>query len=1696
VTYTGAITPALPVVVNPLNNSFETPNVGSGVFEAFALNPDGAGWLFEGNAGVAGNGSGYTAFNPAAPQGAQVALLQDVSRMAQTIDGWQAGTYTLSLKAAQRGDPVQTAPNTFRVLIDGQIIGEYTPADANYATITTPEFTVSAGSHTVEIVTLNPAGVDSTVLIDDVQISGLTSPTQQSIAAGSLDVGDIVITGPNGLSQSATGIAFEPGDAPVKVVTYTVPAPAEGWSDAGTASLAIHQRSSQVATTVGGFVPAGRIGTLTVAVNAPAAAVTASDVPPTLLTEHTFQVTYTSAAVGLPASIDSNDLRVLGPAGYNQPATLVSFFGEGTTTSPLVATYSVPPPATGWAVGANGVYAIIAQAGQVVDSNGNALPAGQIGQFAVNVDRASPIATTTTATINSVATTSRTVFVNYYDVSGINQSTLDGNDLLVTGPNGFSSTLARTGTITQRGLSLRVPYVLAAPAGGWKSRMNGTYTITLQPGQVADNNGITATTARQIGTFDVALETTPPTVSITPVSPSPRNTAVSSLTLTYSEQTVGFDLSDLSLTRDGSPVSLAGATLTLTKASTSSDPTEVWTLGNLSGLTATDGTYTLTDAAGGVEDLAGNVQVSAATQTWTTDVTRPTAFDASAVGVMTPAATVTITVTFADNMGLNAASINTGDLLVSGPNGYSATPTLQALSGVGNNRTATFVVPTPSGGWRSFMNGTYNVELLGGSVTDHVGNGIARNPSLVAFSVSLETVAPTASFSPIESSTRVDPPTALTLNFSEPVSGFDLADLALTRDNSTVPLTGVLITQTGVASYVVTGLPSSSATGFGNYALSLIANGSGITDAAGNALTSGATISYQLVPATPPAGSILINGGFESPTIGYGLFRYAPAGTGWTFDGNTGVAGNSSAFSANNPDAPEGVQVAFLQQVGVISGQVEVLVPATYTLTFQAAQRGNWQAVRQDFQAWVNDRLLGTYTPDSTAYQSFTAASLPLAAGIHTLRFVGLNSAGGDNSALIDDVRLTAASADVTPPTATFAAISPNPRTQPVQQITATFNEPVIGLDASDFSLTRDGSAVPLAGLSFGAVDERTYTIAIPLAATASPGNYVLTLSAGGVYDLSGNSLANAVSTSWSTLLPAPTLTGVSPNPVAGSPFAQLITLTGTSFTSDAAVVIRNTVTGQIAGGVSIVSRTAGQIVVSATLGSAAANWTAEVSTASGTSAALPFSTTAAAPVNVSASLASDGKSVTLGVTGVPSGLNYAWTVVSSPAGMPLPLFAVNNSAAASTTTAVFAAAGQYVFQVVASDGSGTASGTVSVNVTPILSALNVTPGSANLAANATQQFSASGTDQFGNTMTPPNLRWELFSGAGTMSAGGLYTAPSTATSAVIRAVSGTWIKSAIVTVAASTTFKAVKIDFVPSSAPVASGYVRDGGSTYGNRGNGYTYGWSVSHTDAAIDRNLNSNQLLDANIGVKSGARWQLQVPNGRYTVRVGVGDASVVTTNTVRVEGTTLYSAVRQAANVFSSRSVTVSVNDGVLTIDAGSAANLATRITHIEVSPATTTTSPSPTPAFTSAAIDFAPATATLASGYVRDSGSTYGSRGNNLTYGWDVSHTSNVFDRDRNSSQLLDTTLLAKSNAKWEIAVPNGTYTVRVGVGDAANSSNNTVRVENSSLFSSVALAANTFSSRTVTVTVSDGRLTLQVGSADLLTRLTHVEVTRV
>jgi len=146
---------------------------------------------------------------------------------------------------------------------------------------------------------------------------------------------------------------------------------------------------------------------------------------------------------------------------------------------------------------------------------------------------------------------------------------------------------------------------------GGLTTIEGIYTLTLTAAgsgiQDAADNPLAADASDAWETVGV-----PPTADVIDVTPDPRTDVVSSVEIVFSEAVANFDITDLTLTLDGGADLLTGA------ESLGTSDNITWTLGDLAGLTAGDGTYalTLTAAGSGIEDAAGNPLAGDASDTW------------------------------------------------------------------------------------------------------------------------------------------------------------------------------------------------------------------------------------------------------------------------------------------------------------------------------------------------------------------------------------------------------------------------------------------------------------------------------------------------------------------------------------------------------------------------------------------------------------------------------------------------------------------------------------------------------------------------------------------------------------------------------------------------------------------------------------------------------------------------------------------------------------------------------------------------------------------------------------------------------------------------------------------------------------------------------------------------------------------------
>lgn len=156
-------------------------------------------------------------------------------------------------------------------------------------------------------------------------------------------------------------------------------------------------------------------------------------------------------------------------------------------------------------------------------------------------------------------------------------------------------------------------------------------------------------------------------------------------------------------------------------------------------------------------------------------------------------------------------------------------------------------------------------------------------------------------------------------------------------------------------------------------------------------------------------------------------------------------------------------------------------------------------------------------------------------------------------------------------------------------------------------------------------------------------------------------------------------------------------------------------------------------------------------------------------------------------------------------------------------------------------------------------------------------------------------------------------------------------------------------------SAPGAqSTYLRDWGQAYGARtaggqGSGLSYGWVAPGTTSA--RSLIGNgrergvagltQRLDTLVHMQplaasggAAGSWEIALPDGQYTVTVGVGDPSYTdSTHALQVEGVAAITGFEPSATTrFATASRHVTLTDGRLTVSATGGTN--TKLAYLEI------------------------------------------------------------------------------------------------------------------------------------------------------------------
>ncbi|MEE8451835.1 MAG: LamG-like jellyroll fold domain-containing protein, partial [Thermoguttaceae bacterium] len=563
-----------------------------------------------------------------------------------------------------------------------------------------------------------------------------------------------------------------------------------------------------------------------------------------------------------------------------------------------------------------------------------------------------------------------------------------------------------------------------------------------------------------------------PTVDITPVSPDPRNSTVDQIEIVFSEEVTGFNLGDLSLTRDGGPNLLVGQTLTQLDAVT-------WSLGGLTGLTDTTGTYTLTLSAdgSGIENLAAEALVVGAVDTWITDATAPTvdvldidpdprgsAVDEIAIVFTEPVFGLTV-----DDLILTR---DDGENLLSGNESLSTEDNITwILSGLGA------VTSLPEGTITGFV--AYN---------DHI-KGPETHPNTTWYDACAGDAAPAGPASgPLKDIvTGVD--TDVTLTITNDGAVFDY------KSNPPVEGTPAYEAFHGFVDFA--GSDGALLAGVNGFGASIEIAGEDRYVHTFSGLDTGDELTYSFI-GTSVRGKV---------------------NNRWTL---VTLEGTDAAV----PSEPQGdgMYVISPTQIAIIGGQNHLEgqgFTAAWTEIDPGAD-GAFSVVSTHYTGEVPVGSTGgnkSYALTAVRLAEEISTGMP---GTYTLRVLAAESAIVDvaGNPLQDDASDTWVT-DIPVPTADIVDVDPDPRDAAVDQVRIEFSKSIAGLNVGDLTLTRDGGADLLTGAeSLLTDDDTTWTLGDLGGLTAQSGTYVLTLTAedSGIADAVGYPLVANASDTWTVV--------------------------------------------------------------------------------------------------------------------------------------------------------------------------------------------------------------------------------------------------------------------------------------------------------------------------------------------------------------------------------------------------------------------------------------------------------------------------------------------------------------------------------------------------------------------------------------------------
>ena len=628
-----------------------------------------------------------------------------------------------------------------------------------------------------------------------------------------------------------------------------------------------------------------------------------------------------------------------------------------------------------------------------------------------------------------------------------------------------------------------------------------TNLITLDNTGVQDQSGNAGTGTTNSNNY--AIDTARPTATIVVADNALKIGETSLVTITFSEAVSGFTNADLTI---------ANGTLT---AVSSSDGGITWTATFTPTNAITDATNLITLDNTGVSDAAGNAGTGTTnSNNYVVDTVRPTATIVVTDNALKIGETSLVTFTFSEAV----TGFTNADLTIA-----NGTLTAVSSSDGGITWTATF---TPTA---STNDATNLITLDNTGVSDTAGN--AGSGTVDSNNYAIDTVRPTATIVLADPTLSAGETSLVTITFSEAVSGFTNADLAIANGTLTAvsssdggitwtatftPTAGIndstnviTLANTGVAD--LAGNAGSGTTNSGNYTIDTVAPTATIV-IADNALnigeTSLVTITFsEAVTGFSNADLTIANGTLTAVSSSDGGITWTATFTPTngitdatnliTLD-NSGVqnasgnAGTGSSDSNNYAiDTVRPTATIVVADPTLALGQTSLV-----TITFSEAVSG---LTALDFTV-ENGTLSGLSTSDNITYTAtFTpTASINDATNLITLDNTGVSDVAGNagtgttdsNNYVIDSQR----------PTATIVMSDTDLRPGETTLVTITFSEAVNGFDNSDLSVA-NGTLSNVSSSDGGITWTATFT---PTVGVTDATNLII-LNNAGITDIAGN---------------------------------------------------------------------------------------------------------------------------------------------------------------------------------------------------------------------------------------------------------------------------------------------------------------------------------------------------------------------------------------------------------------------------------------------------------------------------------------------------------------------------------------------------------------------------------------------------------------